>query len=110
MMTSMRIDDDLKKDCESVFNDLGLSMTTAVTLFLKQVRKQRAIPFVLSCDRYAPSFYSATRYSVRLRERGRIAERYFNEMREDNEREMTLEEINAEIAAARRERRERAAK
>ena len=101
-MTSMRIDDDLKKDCEAVFNDLGLSMTGAVTLFLQQVRKQRAIPFVLSCNPQ-PIWGRAG-----LRERGRVAERYFQEMRDANDREWTLDEINAEIAASRRERHARA--
>ena len=119
-MTSMRIDDDLKKDCEAVFNDLGLSMTGAVTLFLQQVRKQRAIPFVLSCNPQpiwgraganpAVSVRRALPMNVNqgLRERGRVAERYFQEMRDANDREWTLDEINAEIAASRRERHARA--
>ena len=115
MMTSMRIDDDLKKDCEAVFNDLGLSMTGAVTLFLQQVRKQRAIPFVLSCNPQPIWGRAGANPGTRgrvplpgLRERGRVAERYFQEMRDANDREWTLDEINAEIAASRRERHARA--
>ena len=122
MMTSMRIDDDLKKDCDAVFKDLGLSMTSAVTLFLQQVRKQRAIPFIISCNPQLPVGYAdrqefdlcckkTNRSSSRgrvslsgLRARGRIAERYFQEMRDANDHEWTLDEINAEIAASRRER------
>ena len=61
MMISMRVDDELKKDCEAVFADLGLSMTGAVTLFLQQVRKQRAIPFVLSCNPRPLAVYSEPR-------------------------------------------------
>ena len=41
-------------------------------------------------------------------ERGRIAQLYAAEMRENCEREWTMDEIDAEIAAARRERKERA--
>ena len=120
MMTSMRIDDELKKDCEAVFDDLGISMTGAVTLFLQQVRKQRAIPFVLSCDpqpiwrgagvsRGRLGSITSARWAIPgLRERGRVAERYFEEMREANDREWTLDEINAEITASRRERHARA--
>ena len=35
MTTTLRIDDNLKRDCEVVLEDLGLSMSGAVTLFLK---------------------------------------------------------------------------
>jgi len=35
--TTLRIDDVLKRDCEVVLEDLGLGMSGAVTLFLKQV-------------------------------------------------------------------------
>jgi hypothetical protein len=42
-----------------------------------------------------------------LNERGKTARRYAAEMRASCEREWTMDEIDAEIAAARRERRER---
>ena len=106
MTTTLRIDDSLKRDCEVVFADLGLSMSGAVTLFLKQVVKQRAIPFVISCDRRQPCDYQP-RPMANLNERGRIARRYAAEMRESSEREWTMDEIDAEIAAVRKERRER---
>ena len=54
MTTTLRIDDNLKRDCEAVLGDLGLSMSGAVTLFLRQVVKQRAIPFAITCDRVPP--------------------------------------------------------
>ena len=47
MTTTIRINDDLKKECDLIFEDLGLSMSTAMTLFLKQVVKTRGIPFEL---------------------------------------------------------------
>ena len=106
MTTTLRIDDDLKRDCEVVLEDLGLSMSGAVTLFLKQVVKQRAIPFIISCDRHQP-YDHQPRPMANLNERGRIARRYAAEMRASCEREWTMDEIDAEIAAARKERRER---
>ena len=106
MTTTLRIDDGLKRDCEVVLEDLGLSMSGAVTLFLKQVVKQRAIPFIISCDRHQPYDYQP-RPMTNLNERGRIARRYAAEMRDSCEREWTMDEIDAEIAAARKERRER---
>ena len=103
MTTTLRIEDSLKRDCEVVLEDLGLSMSGAVTLFLKQVVKQRAIPFIISCDRRSPHEYLASPVA-NLSERGRIAQRYAAEMRENCDHEWTMEEIDAEIAAARRER------
>ena len=44
---NIRIDEDLKKDAEALFNDLGLSMTTAINLFLKQCVLCQGIPFEL---------------------------------------------------------------
>jgi len=47
MTTTIRINDELKKECDLIFDDLGLSMSAAMTLFLKQVVKTRGIPFEL---------------------------------------------------------------
>ncbi|MBR0198332.1 MAG: type II toxin-antitoxin system RelB/DinJ family antitoxin [Kiritimatiellae bacterium] len=85
MATTLRIDDALKSDCEAVLEDLGLSMTGAITLFLKQVAKQRAIPFVITCDRVTPANSLVYRPSS-LHNRGRIASRFAAEMRESNDR------------------------
>ena len=52
MTTTLRIDDKLKTDCDAVFDDLGINMTSAITLFLKQVVRTRGIPFEISCMPY----------------------------------------------------------
>ena len=106
MTTTLRIDDGLKRDCDAIFDDLGLSMAGAVTIFLKQVVKQRGIPFVITCDRQT-SVGHLENTAVMLAERSRMARRYAAEMRNANEREWTMDEINAEIKAARRERKAR---
>lgn len=104
MTTTLRIDDDLKRDCEVVLEDMGLSMSGAITLFLKQVVKQRAIPFVISCDRVPRESYANVRTSS-LRERGNAARRLAAEMRESTDREWSMDEIDAEIKASRQSRR-----
>lgn len=104
MTTTLRIDDDLKRDCEVVLEDMGLSMSGAITLFLKQVVKQRAIPFVISCDRVPRESYANVRTSS-LRARGNAARRFAAEMRESTEREWSMDEIDAEIKASRQSRR-----
>jgi DNA-damage-inducible protein J len=106
MTTTLRIDDSLKRDCDAIFNDLGLSMAGAVTIFLKQVVKQRGIPFALSCDRQPTVNYFFHRDSG-LVERGRTASRYAAEMRDATDSEWSMEEINAEISSARKERKAR---
>lgn len=107
MTTTLRIDDNLKRDCDAIFNDLGLSMAGAVTIFLKQVVKQRGIPFALSCDRQPTIDYTLLRNSITLADRGRTAIRYATEMRNNVEHEWSIDDINAEISAARKERKAR---
>ena len=43
--TNINLDSDLKKSAQELFYDLGLDLTTAVTLFLKQYVREQAIPF-----------------------------------------------------------------
>ena len=45
---------DVKRGAEQTFDDIGLSMSTAINIFLKKVARERRIPFELSAD----PFYS----------------------------------------------------
>ncbi|MBS4008074.1 MAG: type II toxin-antitoxin system RelB/DinJ family antitoxin [Clostridium sp.] len=45
---SIRIDVQLKKQAEELFSDLGLNMTTAMTVFLRQAVRSQGIPFEIS--------------------------------------------------------------
>lgn len=51
---SLRVDDDVKRQAEQTLDDIGLSMSTAINIFLKKVARERRIPFELSAD----PFYS----------------------------------------------------
>lgn len=42
---NVRVDSDLKKAAESLFNDLGLNMSAAITMFLKSAVNYDGIPF-----------------------------------------------------------------
>ena len=44
---NIRIDENLKKESEKVFEELGLGMTAAMTIFLKAVVRTNSIPFSL---------------------------------------------------------------
>lgn len=45
---TIRMDEKLKKQAEDLFSDLGMNMTTALTIFLKQSIREQKIPFTIS--------------------------------------------------------------
>ena len=45
---SIRMDVELKKQAEELFADLGLNMTAAMTMFLRQAVRNQGIPFEIS--------------------------------------------------------------
>lgn len=45
---TMRMDEDLKVQAEELFADLGLNMTSAFTIFIKQAVREQRIPFTIS--------------------------------------------------------------
>lgn len=51
---NFRMDEELKKSMEKVCSDMGLSMTTAFTIFAKTVSREKRIPFEVTAD----PFYS----------------------------------------------------
>lgn len=40
----------LKKQAEALFNDLGMNMTTALNIFLRQAVRENRIPFEITRD------------------------------------------------------------
>ena len=51
---TIRMDENRKRRAEALFEDMGLNMTTAVTVFVKAAVRQNKIPFEISGD----PFYS----------------------------------------------------
>jgi DNA-damage-inducible protein J len=47
---TVRMDENLKKQVEILFEDMGLNMTTAFTIFAKAVVRQNKIPFEIEAD------------------------------------------------------------
>ena len=47
---SVRVDDAVKRGAEQTFNDIGLSMNAAITVFLKACAREKRIPFELTAD------------------------------------------------------------
>ena len=45
---TLRVDEDLKKQAEALFSELGLNLTTAFNMFLRQSVREQQIPFRVS--------------------------------------------------------------
>ena len=74
---NFRMDADLKKSMEQACSELGMSMTTAFTIFAKKVSRERRIPFEVSVD---PFFSDTnTRYLERIAQDVAQGQAYFAE-------------------------------
>ena len=45
---TFRVDDELKKQAEDLFSDLGMNLSTAFNIFLRQSVREQQIPFNVS--------------------------------------------------------------
>ena len=89
----IRMDSALKQSFDTLCEDFGMTATTAFNIFAKAVVRERRIPFEIASpekkEYTRKDFYNAF-----------IAAR--RDLQEADVPEMTLEEINEEIAAVRR--------
>lgn len=92
ILNQFRSDKKLREDCVAIYEAMGLDLNTAFRMFMERTRMVRGLPFpaVLPADKM-------TRVE---------AQAIIDEMRQEaaDTPEMTLDEINAEIRAAREER------
>ena len=86
-LVQVKVDTETKKDVTSIYESLGLDLPTAVRIFFKKSIAVGGLPFELRNDT--------------LSERWSIYKEARNSIQKNNVPEMSLDEINAEIAAAR---------
>ena len=60
----VRIDPELKAQAEALFSDLGMNLTTAITVFFRQAVRENRIPFEITRDRPNQETAAAMRYSA----------------------------------------------
>jgi len=100
---NIRMDRELKEQAEGVLSEMGMNMTTAFNIFLRQTVRQGKIPFEISLNRPPANDMDARKELWEA----------FRAIQEDSVRNgtdsMTMEEIDAEIAGYRREKREKGA-
>jgi DNA-damage-inducible protein J len=96
---NIRMDKALKAEADALFNALGMNLTTAITVFVRQAVRERKIPFTISMqddDAQARRIcFNASLATQRIR----------NASVTSGMDAITMDEIDAEIAACRREKR-----
>lgn len=88
---SVRMDEDLKKQFDTLCNEFGINTSTAINIFARAVVLQRKIPFEISAPEKNAARDDGLKAFIALR---KSAE-------ENGLQDMTLDEINAEINASR---------
>jgi len=97
-MVTIRVEENAKKKFDKFCEDVGINMSTAVNMFIYTVIREQKIPFEIASDSERKKSF----------EKGLAAIKSLQEQAEKNGlSNMTMEEIDAEIALARKERKER---
>lgn len=84
--TNIKIDPTLKREAQELFDNLGLSLSAAVNLFLRQAVREQAIPFRVRI----PAYNEETLQAIRDARRGVNVSGPFNTVEE------MLESLNAD--------------
>ena len=95
VLNQFRSDKALREDCVAIYESMGMDLNTAFRMFMERTRMVRGLPF--------PAVLPPTRMTRP------DARRAIDALREEaaDLPEMSLDEINAEISAARAERKRR---
>lgn len=80
-IVNIRMDENLKHDFDVICNELGVNMSTAITIFAKKMIRERRIPFDVSVDPfYSPKNYEALASSAAELEQGRFVSKTLEEL------------------------------
>lgn len=80
-LINIRMDEDLKKKFDYVCNELGLNMSTAITIFAKKVSREHRIPFEVSVDPfYGESNMQTLKESMEQLESGNVIVKSMEEL------------------------------
>ena len=90
---SVRMDETLKKQFDSLCQDFGMTATTAINVFARAVVRERKIPFEISAPEPAVTREGAMQAFTALRAQAKA----------NGVADLSLEEINEETSLARRE-------
>ncbi len=81
---NIRIEDELKARADDIFEELGLNMTTAFTMFIRQTIRQGGIPFKVTTKVkdpfYNPENMRILRQSIKEAEEGKLITKTWDEL------------------------------
>lgn len=78
---NMRVDPDFKEKVEKLFNELGLSTTEAINIFLHQAVLQGGLPFEVKNYKKA-NYFAELHQSIEQLEQGKIVIKKIDELEE----------------------------
>jgi DNA-damage-inducible protein J len=79
---SIRIDDDIKAEAERLFQSMGLNLSSAVNIFIRQSIARKEIPFKISAQAENDRLYfSKLEKSKEQADNGDIIEKDLSELR-----------------------------
>lgn len=82
-LVNFRIDETTKMQMEQVCSELGLTMSTALNIFVKKVIREKRIPFDVSIDPfYSESNMKAIKESIKQLEEGKVVAKTIEELKE----------------------------
>ena len=97
----VRVDDDLRAKAAAVYDELGIDLPTAIRMFLKRSVAVNGVPFSMTLPKQEA--YRADRAIRAMQNLSEAAQ-------QNGTADMSLDEINAEIAASRADRASRNAR
>lgn len=78
---NIRMDEDLKRQFDYVCEELGMNMSTAITIFAKKMIRENAIPFEVSFDPfYSSANMAAIRESIEQIKNGKVVIKTLEEL------------------------------
>ena len=99
---NIRMDKALKEQAESLLSELGMNMTTAFNIFLRQAVRERAIPFQIALDK--PNDEAERKRQAR-KEFGELVKSIQADSVRNGTDKMTMDDLDAVITNVRQEAR-----
>ena len=82
-LVNIRMDEDLKHGMEEVCRELGMDMTTAITIFARKMTREKRIPFEVSVDPfYSEKNMRAIEESMEQLRQGKVVVKTLEELEE----------------------------
>lgn len=80
-LVNFRIDEETKKEMEKVCDELGMTVTTALNIFIKKMTREKRIPFDVSIDPfYSKSNMKVINESIKELEDGKVIVKTLEEL------------------------------